>query len=318
MTIEPAKPMVYAGVYPFNPAELKELKVALEKLCLNDSSVSMVMESSLALGQGWRLGFLGVLHMEVFTQRLEQEFNAQVVVTAPSVPYKIFLKNEKGSKKLTGQEMLVSNPSEWRDKMDVAEYQEPMVLGTIISPAEYLSSILEICHDRRGEQRSIENIDQTRLNIQFLFPLNEVVTNFFDELKSVTSGYASFDYEDAGYQKSDLYKLNVLLNGQEIHELSTICHATKLRQKAKAVVYKLQEELPRQQFNISIQAAISGKIMARSDLKAVRKDVTAKCYGGDISRKMKLLKNQAEGKKRMKKFGNIEINKDTFIKILTK
>ena len=318
MIIEPAKPMVYAGVYPFNPGELKELKAALEKLCLNDNSVSMVMESSIALGQGWRLGFLGVLHMEVFTQRLEQEFNAQVVVTAPSVPYKIFLKNEKGSKKLNGQELLVSNPSEWREKFEVSEYQEPMVLGTIISPTEYLSSVLEICHERRGEQRSIDNIDQTRLNIQFLFPLNEVVTNFFDELKCVTSGYASFDYEDAGYQSSDLHKLNVLLNGQEIHELGTICHSSKIRQRAKAVVLKLKEELPRQQFNISIQAAISGKIMARSDLKAVRKDVTAKCYGGDISRKMKLLKNQAEGKKRMKKFGNIEISKDTFIKILTK
>eukprot|EP00092_Neocalanus_flemingeri_P039370 GFUD01042865.1.p1 GENE.GFUD01042865.1~~GFUD01042865.1.p1 ORF type:complete len:642 (+),score=216.87 GFUD01042865.1:140-2065(+) len=317
LSIEPAKPMVYAGVYPFNPGELKELKVALEKLCLNDNSVSISMETSIALGQGWRLGFLGVLHMEVFTQRLEQEFNAQVVVTAPSVPYKIRMKDE-GTKKRTGQELLVANPSEWVGRMDAAEYQEPMVLGTIIAPTEYLSSILELCHDRRGEQRSIENIDQSRLNIQFLFPLNEVVTNFFDELKSVTSGYASFDYEDAGYQSSDLQKLDVQLNGMVINELSTICHASKLRLRAKAVVFKMRNELPRQQFNIAIQATVGGKIMAREDIKALRKDVTAKCYGGDISRKMKLLKNQAEGKKRMKKFGNIEIAKETFIKILTK
>jgi len=321
LSIEPAKPMVFAGVYPFNPNELKELKAALEKLCLSDNSVSLHMETSIALGQGWRLGFLGVLHMEVFTQRLEQEFNAQVVVTAPSVPYKIKIKEEKGSKVFQGQELLVSNPSEWRSKFEVSEYQEPMVLGTIISPSEYLSNILEISHSRRGEQRSIENIDQSRLNIQFLYPLNEVVTNFFDELKSVTSGYASFDYEDAGYQPSDLHKLDVLLNGQVIHELATICHSSKLKQRAKAVVFKLKNELPRQQFNITIQAVLGGtstKVMAREDLKALRKDVTAKCYGGDISRKMKLLKNQAEGKKRMKKFGNIEINKDTFIKILTK
>jgi len=318
MCIEPAKPMVFAGVYPFNPGEIKELKAALEKLCLNDNSVSLHMETSIALGQGWRLGFLGVLHMEVFTQRLEQEFNAQVVVTAPSVPYKIKMKNEKGSKKRAGQEIMVSNPSEWEEKSEVSVYQEPMVLGTIISPAEYLSTILDVCHDRRGEQRSVENIDQTRLNIQFLFPLNEVVTNFFDELKSVTSGYASFDYEDAGYQPSDLHRMDLLLNGKIIHELSTICHASKLRLRAKAVVFKMKNELPRQQFNISIQAAVGSKILARDDLKALRKDVTAKCYGGDIGRKMKLLKFQAEGKKKMKKFGNIEINKDTFIKILTK
>ena len=318
LSIEPAKPMVFAGVYPFNPGQLKELGVAIEKLCVNDNSVSYIKESSVALGQGWRLGFLGVLHMEVFTQRLEQEFNAQVIVTAPSVPYKIRLKNIDGSKKLKGQEHLVSNPSEWVDKSHAANYEEPMVMGTIISPAEYLSNILELCHERRGEQRSIENIDQTRLNIQFLFPLNEIVTNFFDELKSVTSGYASFDYEEAGYQISDLHKMDVLLNGQLIHELSTISHASKLRTRAKMVVFKLKNELPRQQFSISIQAAVNGKILARDDLKALRKDVTAKCYGGDIGRKMKLLKNQAEGKKRMKKFGNIEISKDTFIKILTK
>merc|ERR1711874_907295 len=318
MTIEPAKPMVFAGVYPFNQSEIRGLKAAIEKLALNDRSVSLNMETSLALGQGWRLGFLGILHMEVFTQRLEQEFNAQVIVTAPSVPYKIKLKDLAGSKKRAGQTIVVSNPSEWLDKRDASEYHEPTVLGTILAPTSYLAGILELCHSKRGEQRSVTNIDQGRLNIQFLFPLNEIVTNFYDELKSISSGYASFDYEDAGYVKSDLLRLDVLLNGKPVPELSTISHSSKVRERAKAVVFKLKSELPRQQFAIAIQAAVSGKILARDDLKALKKDVLAKCYGGDITRKMKLLRHQAEGKKRMKKFGNIEIAKDTFIKILTK
>jgi len=307
--------MVFAGVYPFNQSETKELKAAIERLTLSDRSVSVTMESSLALGQGWRLGFLGILHMEVFTQRLEQEFNAQVIVTAPSVPYNIRVKDPKVTE---GIEMTVSNPSDWVEKRFAMAYLEPTVLGTIISPGVYLSGILELCHSKRGEQREITNIDQQRLNIQFLLPLNEIVTNFYDELKSISSGYASFDYEDAGYQQSELLKLDVLLNGKQVHELSTICHVSKLRDRAMAVVFKLKNELPRQQFAIAIQAAVGGKILAREDIKALKKDVLAKCYGGDISRKMKLLKNQAEGKKKMKKFGNIEINKDTFIKILTK
>jgi len=313
--IEPAKPMVFAGVYPFNQSETKELKAAIERLTLNDRSVSVTMESSLALGQGWRLGFLGILHMEVFTQRLEQEFNAQVIVTAPSVPYNIRVKDPRVTE---GVVTTVSNPSDWVEKRFALAYLEPMVLGTIISPTAYLSGILELCHSKRGEQREITNIDQQRLNIQFLLPLNEIVTNFYDELKGISSGYASFDYEDAGYQQSELLKLDVLLNGKQVHELSTISHVSKLRDRAKAVVFKLKNELPRQQFAIAIQAAVGGKILAREDIKALKKDVLAKCYGGDISRKMKLLKNQAEGKKKMKKFGNIEINKDTFIKILTK
>jgi len=317
ISIEPAKPMVFAGVYPFNQSEIRELKAAIERLTLNDRSVSVNVESSLALGQGWRLGFLGVLHMEVFTQRLEQEFNAQVLVTAPSVPYHITLK-DKQKRSEAGETIIVSNPSDWQDKRFAIEYLEPTVIGTIISPSVYLPGIVELCHDMRGMQHSVTNIDQNRLNIQFLLPLNEIVTNFYDELKSISSGYASFDYEDAGYQKSDLVKLDVLLNGKIVHELSSICHTSKVLDRAKAVVFKLKNELPRQQFAIAIQAAVGSKILARDDIRALKKDVLAKCYGGDITRKMKLLRHQAEGKKRMKKFGNIEIAKETFIKILTK
>ena len=193
-----------------------------------------------------------------------------------------------------------------------------MVAATIISPSDYLAPILELCHERRGVQRSIENIDQTRLNIQFYLPLNEIVTNFFDNLKSVSSGYASLDYEDAGFEASDLVRLDVLLNSNPVAELASICHVSKALPRAKSVVLNLKEELPKQQFNIIIQAAVRGKVLARADIKPLRKDVTAKCYGGDVSRKMKLLKSQAEGKRRMKMIGNIEIAKETFIKILTK
>jgi elongation factor 4 len=317
LDIQPAKPMVFAGVYPFNASEHRDLKLALEKLCLNDSSVTVMVETSPALGQGWRLGFLGVLHMEVFTQRLDQEQDAQVVITAPSVPYRMLL-NDNNSLELRGKEITASNPSEFLDKREVTLYSEPVVAATIIAPLAYLAGILELCHEMRGVQRNIENIDQTRLNIQFYLPLNEIVTNFFDKLKSITSGYASFDYEDAGYEPSDLVRLDVLLNGTAVPELASICHTSKALGRAKSVVANLKDELPRQQFSIAIQAAVRGKVLARSDIKPVRKDVTAKCYGGDMSRKMKLLKYQAEGKKRMKMVGNIEIAKETFIKILTK
>ena len=216
LSIEPAKPMVFAGVYPFNASEHRDLKLALEKLCLNDSSVQVTQETSPALGAGWRLGFLGVLHMEVFCQRLDQEQDAQVVITAPSVPYKMKLNDRYPKAELRGTEITVSNPAEFLDKSFVAAYYEPMVTATILSPAVYMSNILELCHEMRGEQRSIQNIDQTRINVQFLLPLNEIVTNFFDSLKSVTSGYASFDYEDAGYEPSDLVRVDVLLNGEKM------------------------------------------------------------------------------------------------------
>lgn len=315
LEISAARPMLFAGFYPFNPSEHRGLKQAIEKLCINDASVNVNVETSPALGSGWRLGFLGVLHMEVFSQRLEQEYEAEVLVTAPSVPYRLQVKET--NRKKYGEFLEVSNPADWLTKQFVDEYQEPIVTATIITPTEYLSPILELCNQRRGEQVSILNIDQTRLNIQYIFPLNEVVTDFFDELKSRSSGYASFDYEDAGYRPGDLVHMEVLLNGNAVNELSCIIHASKAREQAKYLVNKLKDELPRQQFAIAVQAAVGGKILARGDLKALRKDVTAKCYGGDIGRKMKLLKNQAKGKKRLKQIGNIQISKDTFINILT-
>jgi len=315
LDIMPAKPMLFAGFYPFNPSEYKDMKGALEKLCINDNSVTISNESSPALGSGWRIGFLGVLHMEVFSQRLEQEYEAEVLVTAPSVPYRLILKKRKG--KEDKEEMIVSNPSDWLERQAVHEYQEPIVRATIITPSDYLSPILELCNDRRGEQVSILNLDQSRLNMQFVFPLNEIVTDFFDQLKSRSSGYASFDYEDAGYRASDLVKLCVLLNGKPVDELGSILHISKARIQAKALVAKLKNELPRQQFSIAIQVMVNSNVYARGDLSALRKDVTAKCYGGDISRKMKLLKFQAEGKKRMKNIANVQISKETFINILS-
>merc|ERR1719383_795208 len=213
---------------------------------------------------------------------------------------------------------MVSNPADWLDHTKAAEFMEPIVTATIIAPTEYLSPILELCNDRRGEQISIVNIDQTRLNIEYTFPLNEIATDFFDDLKRISSGYASFDYEDAGFRSSDLLKMDLRLNGNTVEELSSIVHSSKAKTKAKALVLKLKNELPRQQFAIAIQAAVGSRILAREDVKALRKDVTAKCYGGDISRKMKLLKHQAEGKKRMKTLhGNIQISKETFVNILT-
>jgi len=275
LDIQPAKPMVYAGVYPFNASEHRELALALEKLCLSDPSVALKAESSAALGQGWRLGFLGVLHMEVFTQRLEQEQQVQVVITAPSVPYTMVLGAGAGREQ-EGREVLASSPGEFLERPKVAEYREPMVAATIIAPAAHLAAVLQLCHERRGVQRSIEHIDQTRLNLQFLLPLNEIVTNFFDSLKSATSGYASFDYEDAGFETTDLVRLDVLLNGSRVPELATVGHTSKARERAKALVVNLREELPRQQFNIAIQAAVRGKVLARADIKPTRKDVQPK------------------------------------------
>jgi len=317
LEIEPAKPMLYAGFYPFHASEHRSMKQALERLCINDASVVASDESSPALGYGWRLGFLGVLHMEVFSQRLEQEYQAEVLITAPSVTYRLIIKGD-GHKKKYGDIVQVSNPADWLDRLVVEEYQEPIVSATIITPSDYLSPLLDLCNQRRGEQVSIVYIDQTRLNMQYILPLNEVASDFYDELKSRSSGYASFDYEDAGYRKSDLVKLCVMLNGNIVDELSFIVHASKARTEAKKLASRLKDELPRQQFSIAIQATVNGQVYAREDLKALKKDVTAKCYGGDISRKMKLLKKQAAGKKRLKQIGNIQISKDTFINILTK
>uniref|UniRef100_A0A4X2KMA2 GTP binding elongation factor GUF1 n=1 Tax=Vombatus ursinus TaxID=29139 RepID=A0A4X2KMA2_VOMUR len=263
-----AKPMVFAGMYPIDQSEYNNLKSAIEKLTLNDSSVTVHRDSSLALGAGWRLGFLGLLHMEVFNQRLEQEYNASVILTTPTVPYK-----------------------------------------AVLSSAKLIKA-------RRAVQKNMVFIDQNRVMLKYLFPLNEIVVDFYDSLKSLSSGYASFDYEDAGYQTADLVKMDILLNGNPVEELVTIVHKEKAHPIGKSICERLKDTIPRQLFEIAIQAAIGSKIIARETVKAYRKNVLAKCYGGDITRKMKLLKRQAEGKKRMRKVGNIEVPKDAFIRVL--
>ncbi|XP_012296537.1 translation factor GUF1, mitochondrial isoform X2 [Aotus nancymaae] len=311
-----AKPMVFAGIYPVDQSEYNNLKSAIEKLTLNDSSVTVHRDSSLALGAGWRLGFLGLLHMEVFNQRLEQEYNASVILTTPTVPYKAVLSSSKLIKEYREKEITIINPAQFPDKSKVTEYLEPVVLGTIITPDEYTGKIMMLCQARRAVQKNMMFIDQNRVMLKYLFPLNEIVVDFYDSLKSLSSGYASFDYEDAGYQTAELVKMDILLNGNTVEELVTIVHKDKAHSIGKAMCERLKDCLPRQLFEIAIQASIGSKIIARETVKAYRKNVLAKCYGGDITRKMKLLKRQAEGKKKLRKIGNIEVPKDTFIKVL--
>lgn len=315
MTVNRPKPMVFAGIYPLEQSSLKDLKNALDKVCLNDYSVTMTTESSAALGTGYRIGFLGVLHMEVFTQRLEDEYNASVIVTPPSVPYRIKLRSDS-NKNSEADDIVVSNPNEW-PKESCEAFFEPMVRGTIIIPEDYLTATTTICTEARGTQTAVEYIDQYRVRLEFLFPLAEILTKFFDNLKSVTSGYGSFDYEDAGYEKTSLVKVDILINDEMVPELSTIAHVSRARQHGKMLVAKLEETITRQQFPIKIQAAAKSKILARGNIKPVRKDVTAKCYGGDLQRKMKLLKFQAEGKKRMRMVGKVQLSQDVFRKLLS-
>ncbi|XP_036188537.1 translation factor GUF1, mitochondrial isoform X2 [Myotis myotis] len=311
-----AKPMVFAGMYPVDQSEYNNLKSAIDKLTLNDSSVTVHRDSSLALGAGWRLGFLGLLHMEVFNQRLEQEYNASVILTTPTVPYKAVLSSAKLIKEYREKEITIINPAQFPDKSKVTEYLEPVVLGTIITPVEFTGKIMMLCQARRAVQKNMVFIDQNRVMLKYLLPLNEIVVDFYDSLKSLSSGYASFDYEDAGYQTAELVKMDILLNGNIVEELVTIVHKDKAQTVGKAICERLKDSLPRQLFEIAIQAAIGSKIIARETVKAYRKNVLAKCYGGDITRKMKLLKRQAEGKKKLRKIGNIEVPKDAFIKVL--
>ncbi|XP_071412659.1 translation factor GUF1, mitochondrial isoform X4 [Pithys albifrons albifrons] len=311
-----AKPMVFAGMYPVDQTEYNNLKSALERLTLNDSSVTVHRDSSLALGAGWRLGFLGLLHMEVFNQRLEQEYNMSVILTAPTVPYKAVLSSAKLIKEHGKDEITIINPAQFPDKFSVAEYLEPTVLGTIVTPHEYIGKIIALCQDRRAVQKDMLYIDENRVMLKYLFPLNEIVLDFYDALKTLSSGYASFDYEDAGYQAADLIKMDILLNGNPVEELSTIIHNDRAYATGKLLCERLKEAIPRQLFEIAIQAAIGKKIIARETLKAYRKNVVAKCYGGDITRRMKLLKRQAESKKLMRKIGNVEVPRDAFIRVL--
>lgn len=311
-----AKPMVFAGVYPMDQSQHNFLRSAIEKLTLNDSAVTVVIDSSPALGQGWRLGFLGLLHLEVFSQRLEQEYGASAILTTPSVTYKVVIQGEKNIAVYGESELYISNPAHFPKKEIVAEMYEPVVKATLITPDVYLGEVLSLCMERRGQQESALNIDNSRILLKFVFPLSEIIVDFHDKLKSITSGYASFDYEDLGYMPSNLVKLSILLNGLEVDELSSIAHVSKAVDAGKRMCKKLVDIIPRQQFQIAIQAKVGGKIVARENVKPYRKDVTAKLYGGDVTRRRKLLERQAEGKKKLRMIGNISLPRETFVEVL--
>ncbi|XP_017465820.1 PREDICTED: translation factor waclaw, mitochondrial isoform X2 [Rhagoletis zephyria] len=310
------QPMVYAGVYPADQSKHLALRSAIEKLVLNDSAVTVKVDSSPALGQGWRLGFLGLLHMEVFCQRLEQEYGADPVITAPSVTYRIVFKNPKIIKQMGKDTLELSNAALFPEPFNVKEYYEPLVKGTIITPTEYMGQIISLCVDRRGIQESSINIDDERILMKYILPLSEIILDFNDHLKSISSGYASFNYEDYGYHLTNIVRLDIHLNGRPVEELCRIVHVSKASTIAREMVTKLQELIPRQMVQIAIQACVGGKVLARETIKAYRKDVTAKLYGGDVTRRMKLLKQQAEGKKKMRMFANIRVPHETFINVL--
>ena len=303
-----ANPMVFCGIYPADGADYESLRDALDKLVLNDASLSYEPETSMALGFGFRCGFLGLLHMEIIQERLEREFDLDLVTTSPSVIYKV--------KRTDGEEIWIDNPSNLPPVTEIEYMEEPMVEAHIMTPSEYVGTIMELCQEKRGIFRDMTYIEETRVNIKYELPLNEIIYDFFDQLKSRSRGYASFDYELKEYVKSDLVKLDFLLNGDMCDALSTIVHRDKAYGKGRAVAEKLQEVIPRQQFEIPIQAAIGGKIIARETVRAVRKDVLAKCYGGDITRKKKLLEKQKEGKKRMRQIGTVSLPSDAFMSVL--
>lgn len=313
---KPINPIVFAGVYPTDQSHHTQLRSAIEKLILNDSCVTCVPDSSPALGQGWRLGFLGLLHLEVFSQRLEQEHKVEAILTAPSVTYRFKLKGTKVIKLHGTDEIYVSNPALMPDPLHIEESYEPMVLGRIITPAEYVGNLMSILMERRGVEQSSGNIDNNRIMLTYKLPLNEIILDFHDVLKSLSSGYASFDYQDAGYELTHLVKLCVMLNGQEVNELSSIVHYSKAQLYARQLVLKLKELIPRQMVHIAIQASVGSKVLAREDIKPYRKDVTAKLYGGDVTRRKKLLKQQSEGKKKMRAIANINVPRETFINVL--
>lgn len=308
---KPAKPMVFAGIYPVDSSEFEQLRTAIEKLTLNDASVTVEQKSSAALGLGFRCGFLGLLHMEVFKQRLEQEYNITAIVTAPSVLYKI-------KKKHTDEIINIESPAEFPDPNTIEEILEPMINATIIVPKEYLGDILKLCQEKRGKQKDMTFLTEDRVILIYSLPLNEVATDFYDQLKSLSSGYASFDYEEAGYQPGDLVKMDILLNGKSVDALSTIVHRSNSYYTGKELVERLKKVINRQLFEVVIQAAIGAKIIARESISPARKQVTAKCYGGDITRKRKLLEKQKEGKKKMKQLGSVEVPHEAFLAILKK
>ena len=304
---KPAQPVVFCGLFPVDAADFEDLRAAMGRLRLNDASFSFEMESSAALGFGFRCGFLGLLHLEIIQERLEREFNLDLIATAPSVIYKIALTD--------GSEIELHNPVDMPDVVKIKEIKEPWIKATILTPDEYLGSVLKLCQDRRGEQLDLSYVG-TRAMVVYALPLNEVVFDFYDRLKSVSKGYASFDYTLTDYRAGDLVKMSILVNSEAVDALSMLVHRDRAESRGRAMVEKLQELIPPHMFQIPVQAAIGGKIIARETIRALRKDVTAKCYGGDASRKRKLLDKQKAGKKRMRQFGKVEIPQEAFIAAL--
>ncbi len=306
---KPMKPMVYCGIYPIDSSKYPMLKEALEKLKLNDSSLTIEPETSVTLGFGFRTGFLGLLHLEIIKERIEREFKVEIIVTSPSVIYEIDLTDNST--------IYIDNPSKMPDKVKIKEIKEPYIKTNIFVPTLYIGAIMELCQEKRGTYINMDYIDQTRVNIHYFIPLAEIVYDFFDKLKSSTKGYASFDYEMVGYRVSNLVKMDIMLNGEVIDALSIIVHKDFAYNRARVIVDNLKKIIPRQMFEVPIQAVIGSKVIARSDIKAMRKNVLAKCYGGDITRKRKLLDKQKEGKKKMKQIGRVEIPSEAFLSILS-
>ena len=303
------KPMVYCGLYPIEANKFEDLREALEKLKLNDAALSFEPETSKALGFGFRCGFLGLLHMEIIEERIEREFHIDLIATSPSVVYEVELTDKST--------IMVDSPTKMPKRELISKTKEPYVKTSIFTPSDYIGSIMELCQDKRGTFLNMDYLDEKRVTITYEMPLSEIVYDFFDKLKSYTKGYASFDYEVIGYQESNLVKMDILLNGEIVDALSVIVHKDFAYNRGKVVVEKLKEIIPRQMFEVPIQAALGGHVIARTDIKAMRKNVLAKCYGGDVTRKKKLLEKQKEGKKRMKQIGSVEVPQEAFLSILS-
>ena len=306
---KPMKPMVFSGIFPIEASKYDDLKEALEKLKLNDASLEFTPENSVALGFGFRTGFLGLLHMDIILERLEREFNLETIATTPSVVYKVGL--------TSGEEIEVSSPNEMPEKVKISYIKEPYIYTNIISPTEFIGPIMTLCQNKRGIYDTTEYIDETRVNIHYYIPLGEIIYDFYDKLKSYTKGYASFDYEVSDYRVSKLVKMDILLNGDIVDALSVIVHEDFAYNKGREIVTKLRKTIPRQMFEVPIQASIGSKVIARENVSAMKKNVLAKCYGGDVSRQRKLLEKQKEGKKKMKMIGSVEVPKEAFLKLLS-